>query len=182
MTGDIKMKKKRLVRDEWTVITSKRYKQMNIDNEFFKGMVALLYIDKVSTPQTWRFNEGKIVVCDTDMKWLQMIPYNDSYAITAMIDEKNEIILWYIDMIADYGVDNDNIAYFHDLYLDLVVHPNGTINIDDMDELVEALEQKIITIDLYKLALETSQKLQRGILMDIPQLSKLCMRCLNEIE
>lgn len=175
------MKRKRLVYDDWTVITSKRYKQMNIDKEFFKGIIALLRIDEVSTPQVWEFNGEEIVVCDTGMKWLQMIPYNDTYVITAMINTKNEIELWYIDMIADYGVDSDNITYFYDLYLDLVVYPNGTIKIDDMDELLKALDQKIITPDLYKLAIETSQKLQIGILTDVPQLRKLCMRCLNEI-
>jgi predicted RNA-binding protein associated with RNAse of E/G family len=182
MIGDNKMKKKRLIYDDWTAIISKRYKQINIDTEFFKGIVALLCIDEVSAPQIWEFNGEKIDVCDTDMKWLQMIPYNDNYAITAMVNVENKIELWYIDMIADYGIDSDNIAYFHDLYLDLVVYQNGTIKIDDMDELVEAFEQNIITPDLYKLAIDTSQKLQQGILKDIPQLSKLCMLCMNEIE
>src|SRR5665648_1172789 len=79
------MKKKRLVCDEWTVITSKRYKQRNIDNEFFRGIVALLYLDEVVTPQIWEFNGQKNVVCDTGMKWLQMIPSNDTYVITCLL-------------------------------------------------------------------------------------------------
>lgn len=176
------MKKKRLTYEDWMVITSQRYHQLNMDTDFFKGIVALKYIDEVATPQIWKFNDDKIIVCDAGMKWLQMIPFNEKYTITAMINKNNEIELWYIDMIADYGIDNDGIAYFHDLYLDLVVYPDGTIKIDDMDELVEALEQKVITPDLYKLALETSEKLQSGILTDIPQLKNLCIRCMKEFE
>jgi predicted RNA-binding protein associated with RNAse of E/G family len=173
------MKKKRLVYDTWTEITSKRYAHMNMDNEFFKGIAAVLYIDEVSSPQSWEFNGEKIVVCDAGMKWLQLIPLNETYAITAMMNSNNEIELWYIDMIADYGVDNDNIPYFHDLYLDLVVYPDGTIKIDDRDELEEAYKQKIITSDLYKLALETSEKLIKGILTDIPKLTELCVMCMS---
>lgn len=176
------MKKKRLTYEDWTAITSQRYKQLNMDTDFFKGIVALKYIDEVSTPQIWEFNDKKTVVCDKGMKWLQLIPFNNNYSIAAMINKRNEIELWYIDMIAGYGIDNDGIAYFHDLYLDLVVYPDGTIKIDDMDELVEALEQKIIDHNLYKLALETSEKLQSGILNDIPQLKSLCMKCMKEFE
>ena len=150
------MKKKRLTYEDWTVITSQRYKQINMDTDIFKGIVALKYIDEVATPQIWEFNGQKTIVCDKCMKWLQLIPYNDNYSIAAMINKRNEIEFWYIDMIADYGIDNDGIAYFHDLYLDLVVYPDGTIKIDDMDELVDAFEQKVINVDLYKLALETS--------------------------
>ncbi|WP_315107997.1 DUF402 domain-containing protein [Clostridium intestinale] len=166
------MKKKRLIYDEWTGITSKRYTQLKIDNEVFKGVAAMLYIDKVSKPCIWDFNGEEIIVCDSGMKWLQMLPDDGAYIITAMINMKNEIELWYIDIIASHGVDEDNIVYFYDLYLDLIVYPNGTIKIDDMDELVDAFEQNIITKNLYEFALKTSVSLQNGILKDIPQLKK----------
>ena len=39
-------------------------------------------------------------------------------------------------MIAEQGSDADGVPYFLDLYLDLVVYPNGEIKVDDMDELV----------------------------------------------
>ena len=38
-------------------------------------------------------------------------------------------------MIAKQGIDYDGVPYFDDLYLDLVVYPDGTIVVDDMDEL-----------------------------------------------
>lgn len=39
----------------------------------------------------------------------------------------------------------DGAPYFDDLYLDLVVYPDGTVIVDDMDELEEALLEKGIT-------------------------------------
>lgn len=182
IVGENKMKKKRLIYDECTVITSKRYVQMKIDNEIFKGITAMLYIDKVSMPHIWNFNGEKIVVCDSGMKWLQMLLDDGAYVITAMINMRNEIELWYIDMIASHGIDEDDIIYFYDLYLDLIVYPEGTIKVDDMDELIEAFEKNIITKDLYELALKTSESLQDGILKDISQLEKLSLSCINELE
>ena len=44
-----------------------------------------------------------------------------------MMNEEEEILLWYIDMIAAQGIDADGIPYFDDLYLDLVVYPDGTV-------------------------------------------------------
>ena len=65
------------------------------------------------------------------------------------------------------GYDDDNVPYFYDLYLDLVVYPNGDIITDDMDELQEALETGEITELQYNRAITTSQKLQNGLLSDI---------------
>lgn len=55
------------------------------------------------------------------------------------MDEENEILLWYIDMIAGQGIDIDDIPYFDDLYLDLIVYPDGSIIEDDRDELEQLL-------------------------------------------
>lgn len=61
-----------------------------------------------------------------------------------MMDEEEKILLWYIDMIAGQGIDADGVPFFDDLYLNLVVYPDGTIVVDDMDELEDALSKKIL--------------------------------------
>jgi predicted RNA-binding protein associated with RNAse of E/G family len=176
------MKRKSFKQDEWKVITAKRYKQITMDDKCFKGIAALLYIDEVTTPQIWQFKSEDIVVCADGMKWLQLLPIEGTYVITAMLNSQNEIELWYIDMIGGYGLDNDIILYMDDLYLDLIVFPDGTIKVDDMDELVEAYENNIINTTLYQLALNTSEELQLGILSDISKLTKLCRQCLSKVE
>lgn len=176
------MKRKSFKQDEWKVITSKRYKQITMNDECFNGRVALLYIDEVTTPQIWHFNGEDIVVCANGMKWIQLLPIEGTYVITAMISCQNKIELWYVDMIGGYGLDSDNILYIDDLYLDLIVYPDGTIKVDDMDELVEAYENNVITTTLYQLALDTSEKIQSGILSDISELTKLCRQCWKKVE
>jgi len=75
--------------------------------------------------------------------------------------------LWYIDMIAAQGVGEDGIPWFDDLYLDLVVFPDGRIHVDDMDELEAALAEGDITKEQFELALRTAEELKTGLLSDM---------------
>lgn len=100
----------------------------------------------------------------------------------AIMDENGDIILWYIDMIASQGIDVDGVPYFDDLYLDLVVYPDGTIIVDDMDELEEALSKKDITQEQFNLAIETSHRLQQGLLNDISSFTEYTEKCYEMIK
>ena len=60
----------------------------------------------------------------------------------------------------------DVVQYFYDLYLDLVVYPDGTIIEDDKDELQNALANGDITQKQFDLAFDTCDKLKNGLLSD----------------
>lgn len=173
------MKRCRLSYDEWKCIISKDISGKRIHTDSFEGYVGLIQIYEVDKVQTWKFNGEDIVVCDRGRKWLSILPQNDFYCITAMMDEKSEILLWYIDMIEGQGTDPDDIPYFNDLYLDLVVYPDGTIVVDDMDELEDALSQKEITQEQFDLAIDTCNKLKSGMLHNIPQFIEFTQACYN---
>lgn len=171
------MKRSRLSYDEWKCIESKKLKGKHVSTDFFSGYVGLLEIEEVSEKQVWKFNGENITVCDAGRKWLSILPENDFYCITAMLDEKDEILLWYIDMIAEQGIDADGVTYFDDLYLDLVVYPDGTVIIDDMDELEAALAVKDITKEQFALAIATADRLRCGLLDEISDFVKYTLKC-----
>ena len=176
------MKKSRLSYDEWKCIISKDIFGKIVNSELFNGYIGLIDIKEVSKIQTWKFNGKDVVVCDKGRKWLSILPQNGWYCITAMMDENEKILLWYIDMIATQGIDVDGVPYFDDLYLDLVVYPDGTIIVDDMDELEEALSKKDITQEQFNLAIETSHRLQQGLLSDISSFTEYTRRCYEMIK
>ena len=161
------MKRSKLTYDEWKCIETKKLKGKRVNTDSFKGYIGILEIEKVTEKQIWRFNDEDIIVCDNGLKWLSVLPQNDFYCITAMMNENDDILLWYIDMIAKQGIDADSIPYFDDLYLDLVVYPDGMVKEDDMDELQEALAIGDITKQQFDLALNTCEKLKSGLLKDI---------------
>lgn len=173
------MKRSELSYSEWKCITEKTLCGKNVKTAFVDGYIGLLKIHKVSEPQIWKFHGEDIVVCDGGLQWLSILPKNDFYCITAMMNEKSEVLLWYIDMTADQGTDKDGIPWFDDLYLDLVVYPNGEILEDDMNELEEALAQRDITQEQFDLALDTAQRLRQGLLADIGQLKEYTGKCLE---
>ena len=161
------MYKCRLTYDEWKCIISKKRIGKQVDVPAIKGYLGLLTIISVSDQQIWKCGKEDVVVCDNGYHWLAIMPDNEFYCITAMMDEHYKIKVCYIDMIDTQGYDEDNVPYFYDLYLDLVVYPNGTIIVDDMDELQEALKAGDITELQYNRAIATSQKLQDGLLSSI---------------
>lgn len=163
--------------DDFLGRTVEEYKQWLIDNTREQLDFVLLDLIRLSQNQIVLCDchltveqagiLEDIVVCDNGVRWLSILPQDDYYCITAMMNEQEEILLWYIDMIASQGIDSDGVPYFDDLYLDLVVYPNGTILVDDMDELEDALSKNDITQEQFELALETSKRLQEGLLSNI---------------
>lgn len=171
------MKRSRLSYDEWKCVTAKALSGRQVHTDFFTGYVGLMDIQQVSEAQTWKFHDETFVVCDQGMKWLSILPQDDFYCITAMMNSDNDIAVWYIDMIASQGLDTDGIPYFDDLYLDLVVYPNGEIMVDDLDELEEALRQSDITQAQFDLAMNTADALKSGLLKDINLFRQYTMKC-----
>lgn len=171
------MKRSRLSYDEWKCITSKELSGRQVSTDFYKGYIGLLEIKEVTEVQKWTFHENEFAVCDHGFKWLSILPQDDYYCITAMMNEKNDIQVWYIDMIAAQGIDTDGIPYFDDLYLDLIVFPNGEIKVDDMDELEEALRQGDITQEQFDLAVRTADGLRNSLLGDIDSFKDYTGKC-----
>lgn len=160
------MKKCRLTYDEWKCIKEKQQKIQFVSSDIFTGYIGVLEIKAVMEPQVWNYNGKDRTVCDKGIKWISILPKDKYYCITAMLDLNEEVIVWYIDMIADQGVE-DGIPYFYDLYLDLIVYPDGTIITDDMDELEEAQNKGDISKELYQLAIDTKEELMNTMLKDI---------------
>ena len=171
------MKRTRLSYDAWTCILSKKTFGKTVNAQGLNGYIGLIEIQEVSEPQNWKFNGENIVVCEKGRKWLSILPRNDWYCITAMMDEDENVLLWYIDMIASQGVDADSVPYFDDLYLDLVVYPDGTVLVDDMDELEAARTKGEITQEQFDLAIKTSNRLRQGLLSDVSSLMEYTRRC-----
>lgn len=173
------MYKCRLTYDEWKCILSKNRIGKQVDLPQMKGYLGLLTINAVSEKQIWKYNKKDVVVCDNGYHWLTIMPSDAFYCMTVMLDESYHMKVCYIDMIDSQGYDADMVPYFHDLYLDLVVYPDGEIIVDDEDELRSALEIGEITELQYNKAIATSQKLQCGLLADIGKFQAYVHEMLN---
>lgn len=74
----------------------------------------------------------------------------------------NQFICWYCDIIT-YEYDEETDTYVTiDLLADVLVYPDGTVKVVDLDELADALSQNLITQDMLLTSLhQLNELLQR---------------------
>lgn len=131
-----------------------------IDKDYFNGYVCNIKFDKVDKPIIVKVQDKDYFIKNDNYTWYEIYQDNSNYALTIMYDENNELIEWYFDVSKKIGVEN-GIPYEDDLYLDLVIGPNGESSVLDEDELKEALDNNVITKEDYNFAYEVLNKLQR---------------------
>ena len=170
------MKHQSLSYSTWTCILSRSLHIRQV-TEPFAGHISLLRIHDITEPQVWQWQGRPLVVCDKGMAWLSMLPERGGLCITAQLNADGTASLWYIDMIDEQGVDERGIPWFKDLYLDLIVHPDGTMVVDDRDELDEALATGDITAQQHQAALDTCAMLQKGLESGVSALQTLTDTC-----
>jgi predicted acetyltransferase/predicted RNA-binding protein associated with RNAse of E/G family len=130
-------------------------KIISISDDYFSGDIYLYKFidvkDKILIPN------GKCLI-DINYKWLEFYDYSSKVKLTAIYDENNNIIEWYFDIAREIVKDNE-IPYEDDLYLDVVVIPNGDIILLDEDELKEAFNKKELTQEEFENAYKESEQL-----------------------
>lgn len=140
-----------------------------IYDENFKGYISLLKINKVT--KEWRVDPEERCILANNYKWLEIYPIDKHICITVMIDDQDIIKEWYFDVAKEVGI-IDGIPYEDDLYLDVVIVPDGRVHLLDEDELYKALEEKEITREDYDLAYVVADNIINRISKDIDKLTK----------
>ena len=156
------MKRTRLTREMWACIRQRDARLVRADLPDFRGWACRRDIRAVSAPQIWRHRGAAVPVCAAGSRWLELLPEDGDFCVTAMLDAAGRPLVWYIDMIAAQGVDADGVPWFDDLYLDLIVWPDGDRTVDDRDELDAALARGEIAAAQHARALETVARLRSG--------------------
>ena len=106
----------------------------------------------------------KFVLCngsylyDNNYKWLEFYDYNSRVRLTSIYDENNKIVEWYFDIARSIGKEN-NVPYEDDMYLDIVLRPDGSIVLLDEDEFEEAYKNKEMTNEEYEEAYKITKRL-----------------------
>ena len=148
------------------------YKQVRIDEDFFKGYACFLKLQNIQKPLI--VNNGKEEICirDNGYEWIEVYPDNSKYAITIMFDDNNNLIEWYFDISKNVGIEN-GIPFEDDLYLDLIITPNGERLVVDEDELLSAKDSGVITQEDVDSAYSTLQLLDNKYCNNIQELRNL---------
>ena len=77
----------------------------------------------------------------------------EGYKVSKFYREDGSLLYWYCDIVEyDYQQDTDTYI-ITDLLVDVIVYPDGFVKVVDVDELVTALNDKLISEDTLKKSL-----------------------------
>lgn len=159
-------------------IIEKEYKNYYIHDEEFKGNVSVLKL--IKTSKEWHVDEEERCIFASGYTWVEIYPENENYCITIMLDENLKTKEWYFDMSKQNGIE-DGVPYEDDLYLDVVIIPNGKVNILDENELESAYKNNEISEEEFKLAYKAKDVVIERYANDIEKLEELTNRILKTI-
>lgn len=168
------MKRKSAARLEWKRVLERQFVVQRIDSADYHGYVTLLCLDRVSEPLSVNFGQERVCIVDQGYTWLQHFPDGEHFVLLSAFNERGEVVQWYIDIVESTGVDEHGVPWYHDLYLDIVVAPNGETLLLDADELDEALRTGVITSGQYNFAWQQASALLDALETDLFRLLWLC--------
>lgn len=174
----MEIEKKYMSRSSWSRIIDREYAVIDIDDNNLKGKAGLLYMKKVREPLTKTYNSKQITIVNKDYYWLQIGLENVNYWITAMYDNYGNLIQYYIDITKKNFINNDD-SYFEDLFVDVVILPDGEKIYLDIDELKKAFDEKVITQDEYILAIDQADYISTSILSHREKFDDFCYKYFN---
>lgn len=174
------MKRKYMNKTNWERIKKSQFKKKK---ELFlgqKSIIGLINIEEVKEPLILDNNIGKYKIVDNGYKWIQIAIEKENYWITAMFNQKNELIQIYIDITNGNILDEIN-PYFDDLYIDIVIY-NNNIYVLDEEELENAYKKGNILEKEYTLSKETSSRLYKYLKINKNKIIKECYKILDILQ
>lgn len=117
-------------------------------------------------------SDDKILYFDDDLiitSWNTLKPRSDfasgisayyrkkGFKISRHYGKDGTFTRWYCDIVAESQTENGLV--FSDLLVDVVIFPDGTVRVVDLDEAADALEQGLISADMLAQALRSTNKL-----------------------
>lgn len=83
--------------------------------------------------------------------------------VSKVFDNAGQMVYWYCDIIETHYDEQENIYTFNDLLIDVVVYPDGQVEVLDMDEFADAMEQGILSVGTIAHAMRATDDLLHTI-------------------
>lgn len=173
------VKTKTLRRAEWQRVMARRFAWKTLNGPV-RGVAALLAIDAVKAPLAVQSVGRRVTIVDAGYQWLQIAPEGRAWWLTVMFDPEGQITQYYFDVTLFNRISGAD-STFDDLFLDVVVNPDGERELLDADELDGALAAGEITPAQHAAAWETARALLAAFPARIGELRSACERLRAEL-
>jgi len=161
-------------RHEFRRLISTELFSSRIEIPGFKGTAGILYVHKTDGEWKVRSKEKELIIAAPGYKWLQLAPDHEKWWLTVMYDIKGSLIQYYFDITKRHYTSETGERRFVDLFLDVVMMPDGSYEILDREELVSAYRAAQITEFDYRRALSALYELVGAIAGKVNVWRALC--------
>ena len=83
--------------------------------------------------------------------------------VSKVFENAGQMVYWYCDIIETHYDEKENTYTFNDLLIDVVVYPDGQVEVLDMDEFADAMEQGILSVGTIAHAMRATDDLLHTI-------------------
>ena len=161
-------------RTDWHRVTRRREICRPTEWDGRPGVAGLLVIEDLTAPLTITYPHGPIKIADKGYSWLQIALRDARFWLTAMFDDRDQLIQIYCDITAGNQFDDPKNPWFEDMYLDIVAAPDGTLRELDEDELEEALQKGDISSLAYDQDRRDCRALYEYLEKNLPKVKEKC--------
>lgn len=137
-----------------------------------------LYRKRIIPDECILLKDDVILSCDEERivtTWHSLHPKKDlhhgsscyflkeGFKVSKFCYEDDRLLCWYCDIVDFDYHPNENTMIVTDLLADVIIYPDGSVKVVDLDELVTALESRSISLDTLKSSLLRLDKLLKII-------------------
>ncbi len=130
----------------------------------------------------FKFENENIHLAGNGCKWLIYLPLHEYWSLITFYNPNNEIQEWYFDISKGNFIDENGMPCTDDIFLDLVILPDGRTITVDANELEDALANNEITLDDYNHAYRVHDEILKSKWNDIKMLTTFCNKLVYEFE
>lgn len=156
-------KRRDMRRTDWKRIVKKEYIWDRCFCEGIEGIVSLIVMHEITQPLSVLNGNHEVTIVDQGMCWLQFALRDQYVWVTAMFDQHEQLLQIYFDLTNGNRLEPADNPTFEDLYLDIVMEPDGRLYLLDCDELDAAFEAEMITEQQYHRTISEGEKLYQRL-------------------
>ena len=170
------MRTKYIDKRGWRRVKRSSYSEKIITYKDTQCLIGLLSIHQVTEPLTVRVVDRDICVVNSGFKWFTIMPEDTKYSITIMYDKDWRPLQYYIDINYRHILEPGR-ARREDLYLDVLVLPNGNYELVDKDDLRHALAKGKVNREQHDFAFQTANEVIDMIDNNFHKFIAFCETC-----
>ncbi len=84
---------------------------------------------------------------------------NDGIKVSKIFDADNNLVHWYCDIINTSYNETEQTYTFNDLMIDVIVMPDGSVKVVDLDEFADVLDDTLLPVSVMTGALKHTNNL-----------------------